>query len=134
VGLIAGLGCGPRVAAVQGTVKRNGTPLADIEVYFVPDGQSGTRGPRAAAVTDLEGRFRLDLGALGPGAVVGHHRIVLVDRLAVASVPDDRVEKSRPRVPQPSRIPEKYTTATSTPLRAVVRASPQTIELEIPSP
>jgi hypothetical protein len=133
-GLIAGLGCGPRVAEVQGTVKLNGTPLSDIEVYFIPDGQKGTRGPRAAAVTDPEGRFRLDLGTLGQGALIGHHRVVLVDRLALAPVPDERVEKARSRGPQPSRIPEKYMTATSTPLRAEVHAYSQTIDLEITNP
>jgi hypothetical protein len=122
------------VAEVQGTVKLNGTPLSDIEVYFIPDGQKGTRGPRAAAVTDPEGRFRLDLGPLGQGTLIGHHRVVLVDRLALSPVPDERFGRARHRGPQPSRIPDKYMTATSTPLRAEVRPSPQNIDLEITSP
>ena len=117
-------------------MKLNGTPLADVEVYFIPDGQMGTRGPRAAAVTDAEGRFHLDLGKLGQGALVGHHRVVLVDRLALAPVPDEREGKAgaRARGPQPSRIPERYTTATGTPLRAEVRASAQVIELDVLTP
>jgi hypothetical protein len=136
VGLIGSWGCGPRVAAVQGTLKVNSVPLAEIEVYFIPDGEQGTKGPRAAAVTDPEGHFRLDLGDLGYGAVVGHHRVVLVDRLSLPHVPDPRYDKpgTRPRSPQPSRVPSKYVTATTTPLRVDVPSTPKTIDLEIPAP
>jgi hypothetical protein len=121
---------------VQGTLKLNGAPLSDVEVYFVPDGEKGTRGPRAAAVTDPEGHFHLDLGALGRGALVGHHRVVLVDRLALNPVPDDRVDRpgARPRGPQPSRIPAKYNAATTTPLCVEVRVEPQAVDLDITDP
>jgi hypothetical protein len=134
--LLAGLGCGTPVAEVQGTLTLNGAPLADVEVYFIPDGEKGTRGPRAAAVTDADGHFRLDLGALGAGTVVGHHRVVLVDRLALPPVPDERVDKpgARPRAPQPSRIPEKYNAAVSTPLRVEVKTGPQTVDLDLTNP
>ncbi len=131
VGLIGGLGCGPRVAEVTGTVRVNGKPLADIEVYFIPDGQQRTKGPRAVGVTDAEGHYRLDSGTLGPGALIGHHRVMLVDSLALAPVPGDR---SRPSVPQPTRIPDKYMSATTTPLRAEVKAQSQVFDWDITSP
>jgi hypothetical protein len=136
LGLLAGLGCGPRVAKVEGTLFLNGGPLPDIEVYFIPDGERGTRGPRAAAITDSAGHFQLDLGDLGRGAVVGHHRVVLIDRSSLPPVPDPRFDGpgARPRMPQPSRIPAAYTTATTTPLRAEVPSSPQSIQLEINTP
>lgn len=133
VALLACAGCGPRVAPVTGTLKINGNPAADIEVYFVPDGEMGTKGARAAAVTDAAGHFEMDLGPTGKGALVGHHRVVLIDRLALPPVPDDRVDKegSLPRIPRPSRVPEKYNSALNTPLRAEVEAATKNIELEV---
>src|SRR5438093_10817841 len=91
---IVPLGCGqqPQIAEVQGTVKLNGKALPEVEVYFIPDGEQGTKGPRAAAVTDSEGRYRLDCGDLGQGGVVGYHRVVLVDRLSLPPVPDERID------------------------------------------
>ena len=133
-GLLACAGCGgPAVAEVSGTVKIKGAPASDVVVYFIPDGEKGTVGQRAAAVTDSEGRFQLKIGKEGKGAVVGHHRVVLIDRLSLSPVPDDRPEmaKTQPRGARPSRIPEKYNAATTTPLRAQVEPDQKTIELEI---
>src|SRR5262245_49712049 len=134
--LFTAAGCGgPRMADVQGTVRLNGQPLPDVEVYFIPDGESGTRGPRSAAVTNAEGRYRLESGDPNPGAVVGHHRVVLVDHRSLPPVPDERVD-AQPgvrRVPQSSRIPPEYTAATTTPLRREVASGPQTIDLDLPA-
>jgi len=72
-------GCGgPRVASVDGTVRLEGRPLADVEVQFIPDPARGTVGPPCSAYTDADGRYRI-AAAGREGAVVGSHRVCIND-------------------------------------------------------
>ena len=90
VGCLAGLiglaGCnrGPAFAEVNGTLKAGGKPLENVQVEFWPL----TSGPRSIGVTDKDGRFTLtsDDGK-HPGAVVGPHKVVLVDLAPLAKIP-----------------------------------------------
>ena len=142
--LIAGMflvatGCKSKtieVAPVQGIVTLDGKPLEGIEVHFVPDGEKGTEGPRAIGTTDAKGQFALTCGDRGSGAVVGHHRVMLVDTWAQPPVPDRREGKAAaPRkVLDRPRISDVYSQVTTTPLRREVAAggSPS-VELKIVS-
>lgn len=84
--LPAAAGCsrGPTFAEVSGTLKAGGKPLDKVQVEFWPE----VSGPRSIGVTDKEGRFTLtsDDGKR-PGAVVGPHKVVLVDLVPFAKIP-----------------------------------------------
>jgi hypothetical protein len=71
---------------VEGVVTRDGEPLGEVEVVFLPDPEKGNFGPHAAAYTDAAGRYRLRCEALdADGAVVGPHRVIVRD---IAALPD----------------------------------------------
>src|SRR4051794_4970198 len=75
-------GCsGPKLVPVSGQVTLNGRPLKNVRVEFHPDPDQGASGPSSSGVTDDDGRFTLicPARANAPGAVVGHHRVVLSD-------------------------------------------------------
>jgi hypothetical protein len=124
----AAAGCGPSqpLGDVEGTVRLNGKPLANVVVSFLPDPEKNTKGPRSGGVTDVQGRYRLQCDNQKSGAVVGWHRVVLEDP-----------ETDRPRQGQPvkkaSRVAARYTTAGQTPLRKEVKTGSQTIDLELTS-
>jgi hypothetical protein len=147
-------GCGPefKLAPVEGVVKKDGKPMAKVEVIFMADGD--TRGPRASALTNAEGRYQLRTATDMEGAPVGTHRVLLIDQsnltmqaatVTLKGVPDDTLkdiqgDKSGKVPPgglklviqfQP-RISEKYSRPDETPLRAEVQSSPQTINFDIP--
>src|SRR5262252_2054040 len=87
--LVTLTGCsgGPEFAQVTGTLKANGKPLENVQVEFWPE----VTGRRSIGVTDKDGKFSLatDDGAR-QGAVVGSHKVVLVDLAAYANVPVNR--------------------------------------------
>jgi hypothetical protein len=121
--LVAGCGGGAPRGEVDGTVKANGKPLANVVVAFVPDPDRGTKGDRAAATTDADGRYRLR-----GGAVVGWHRVVVED-LAVYQAPrdPDGTVKTKP----PVRFAARYADPLQTPLRKQVEAGSQVIDLDL---
>src|SRR5437879_1216622 len=84
--LLSAAGCsgGPAFAPVTGTVTAGGKPLENVQVEFWPQ----VSGPRSLGVTDKNGRFTLtsDNGEQ-PGAVIGSHKVVLVDLIPYAKVP-----------------------------------------------
>src|SRR5262245_60836265 len=80
-------GCsGPERGVVEGVVRRNGRPVPDVVVTFLPEPDSATRGLRATAQADGEGHFRLRSEDQNDGVVVGAYRVVIED-LAVYSAP-----------------------------------------------
>lgn len=100
VAVLAAAGCGaPRVrlVPVEGVVKINGKPAANISVQFMPDALKGGKGPTSQGTTDAEGKFRLATYDGQDGAVVGPHRAVLAD-LDEERPPQGREAKKRPRL------------------------------------
>jgi hypothetical protein len=82
---------------VEGVVTRDGEPLAEVEVLFLPDPEKGNFGPHAAAYTDAAGHYRLRCEVLdADGAVVGPHRVIVRD---IAALPDP---PGAPRGPRPA--------------------------------
>jgi hypothetical protein len=149
----AGCGRGPEWAEVEGVVTLDGKPLPNVEVVFLPDPELGSAGPRAAALTDAEGRYHLRGDAGQEGAVVGWHRVLIVDNAARPKAPgrpavkpgdaDDNapaggvaLPKQRPRPSQQKmmgRVPARYTSATETPLKRVeVKPGPQRHDFDVP--
>ncbi len=111
------LGCGekgPRLAPVSGTVTLDGKPLAKVIVTFVPvEG-----GVSSSGVTDESGSYSLAC-SLGPGAVVGKHRVYVQSQAPSASaevkIPDEDDPGYQPdpyaslRAPQfVEKIPARY--------------------------
>src|SRR5262245_51948259 len=82
----AGCGSGGERGEVRGVVHRNGQPLADVVVTFVPDAGASPKAARASGVTNAQGRFRLRTEDQQEGAVVGPYRVIVED-LAVYSAP-----------------------------------------------
>src|SRR5260370_32621542 len=84
LGTVAGCSGGPTFAPVAGTVAGGGKPLDNVQVEFWPQ----VSGPRSIGVTDKDGHFTLtsDNGN-EQGAVVGSHKVVLVDLAPYAKVP-----------------------------------------------
>jgi hypothetical protein len=132
-GLLAVLGCGaePPRGEVEGVVRCNCKPLADVVVVFVPDADQGTRGARALAQTDAEGRYRLQGEDRRAGAAAGAHRVVIED-LAVYAAPR-QPDGTLLRKPAP-RFPPQYSDPLRTPLRKQVHPGPQVIDLDLPGP
>jgi hypothetical protein len=133
VGMMAfcGLGCRQQVpvVAVTGTVRIDGQPAANVLVTFLPDPEKGTKGPRSAAATDAEGRYRLRSDEQRDGAVPGWHRVIVED---LAQYAMRREEKTpRPAGPFRSRVPAAYHDPRQTPLCVEVRQDAPTHDLDL---
>jgi hypothetical protein len=109
------------LAPVEGTVTKDGHPLAGILVVFWVDVEAGMRGPRASGVTDEAGHYRLRTDVGDGGAAIGHYRVCIIDPQAKPETP---VEKRR--------VPPRYGSFTETPLRVEVHPGPQTLNFDLP--
>lgn len=136
---LAASGCGrrlPPTAPVSGTITIQGRAVAGAAVSFVNDS-----APRfAIGRTDAEGRYTLTTFTPGDGAVLGEHRVVVLSTPRVVGdpsrdpqglpTPDDyrRLEEAlKSRGP----VPEVYTAAGTTPLRAEVRRGPNRCDFDL---
>jgi hypothetical protein len=128
--LAVGCNRGPKFAEVEGTVRMNGKPLANVRVEFLPDPEKGTKGPPASGVTDANGRYELKLDDQRPGAVVGHNRVLLHDLAPYENLPPGRLPDSYKL--KPSRLPPQFFDASRTPLQKEVKeGGRQTIDLDV---
>jgi hypothetical protein len=145
-------GCqrGPRwnLVPVEGTVTKGGRPLADIQVTFWADSEAGTQGPRSSGTTDEAGHYRLRTDNGDDGAVLGKHRVLILDpavRMGRAARGPQRKEATRRLSPKVAkrleeqmklaadapRVPPRYGRFNDTPLRVEVHPGPQVIDLEV---
>jgi hypothetical protein len=119
--LPAAAGCsgGPTFAEVSGTLKAGGKPLDHVQVEFWPE----VSGPRSIGVTDKDGRFTLtsDDGK-HPGAVVGPHKVVLVDLAPYAKIPVNLSREVENVDLRSLRFGSQYADPTRTSLRKEVAA------------
>lgn len=76
--LFAMIGCGgaegPAVYPVTGVILRDGEPLANANVEFLPE-----KGRPSTASTDKEGKFALEYVKGTRGALKGNHKIRIVE-------------------------------------------------------
>jgi hypothetical protein len=129
-GFLTAGGCGgPSLGPVEGTLRMNGKPLANVMVEFLPEAD----GPRSSGVTDPEGKYRLKTIDDRPGAMVGTHRVVLNDLQIYDDKPPAPGEKKKKDIipVRPSRLPPRYAEVANTPLKKEVHAAPNTIDLEV---
>jgi hypothetical protein len=119
---LAAVGCNrPSFGEVNGTVTIDGKPAEGLVVYFVPDLAEGSDGPTSWGSTDATGRYTLDcMNRNQPGALIGRHRVVCE-------------EPERLLAGKKSRVPERYRSPATTPLRFEVREGKQTIDLSLTS-
>lgn len=123
------LGCEKPIkyAEVEGIVKYNGKPVPKVKVQFLPDAEKGAIGPHSTAITDEQGKFKLE--CIDPqtkkkkGAVVGLHRVLIED--------SDRPFTPQGQKPPPPRIPIKYATAVGSKLEIEVKDGSQTIPIDL---
>jgi hypothetical protein len=66
---------GPAVYPVSGVVLRNGQPLPDVNVEFMPE-----KGRPSAATTDEDGKFVLEYIEGTQGALAGNHKIRVMEQ------------------------------------------------------
>jgi hypothetical protein len=129
-GLLSGCGRSVTLGEVDGTVRLDGQPAGQVLVVFIPD---DPQQPQSTGVTDAEGRFKLRCNNARSGAVVGPHRVTLLD---AAVAPGGRSRNDEPEegaTPPVSRVPDVYSRADRTPLRQMVAAGTQSVTIEIPS-
>lgn len=133
------------LASVEGTVTKEGRPLSHIGVVFLTESESGTQGPRASGTTDESGRYHLRTDNGDEGAVVGKHRVVIQDRQAVkermgrtasgskTSYHFKKLAKQGKASVDVPRVPARYGSFNSTPLRVDVHPGSQTLDFDLSS-
>ncbi len=130
------------LAPIEGTVLKDGHPLRDIEVVFLPD--AGTQGPRSSGITDESGHYRLRTDHGEDGAIVGSYRVCLHDinrvplslnRLPKGAANAEHIQKKlahlRKTASTSPRMPSCYSKPNETPLRVEIRPGQQVIDLEV---
>lgn len=92
----AAVGCGPtyNLTPAGGVLTIDGQPAADIQVQFLP---VGNEGPTSFAITDEQGRFTLRTTDGADGAMVGKHKVILIDLLEERPA-QGQVAKKKPRL------------------------------------
>lgn len=116
-------GCGPgyKLTPTSGVLKIGGKPEANILVQFYPQG--GT-GPTSFGVTDEQGRFTLKTTDGRDGAMIGPHKVVLVDQ--------DEERPAQGQAPKRKpRLSDQYAIATKG-LDVEVKEGGGPIELSVP--
>ena len=125
---ISGCSKQPSLVAVSGKVTLNGKPLGNVRVDFQPDPDKGTTGQGSSGTTDAEGNFQLSYQGEKPGAIVGHHRVIVVDLEPYGNVfvgrGDYRTDApgGPKETPKKARFPDTYSNLASTPFKQEVSA------------
>lgn len=124
------------MAPVEGVVLQNGRPVANVQVMFYPERESGVTGPRSLSRTDDVGHFRLQTEDGADGAVIGKHRVVVIDveyEERTAPLPPNHPlrlkykDKGRPV----KRIKDDYREYFHTPLRSEATAPSSMVTIEV---
>jgi hypothetical protein len=102
----------------------------------MPDTVSGSSGPASKGITDADGRFKLELNDGHAGAIVGVHRVTVLDIDALPApspAPATPGDPPLTRKPSPkSRIAWVYNKPHTTPLTGFeVKPGRQKIDIEL---
>lgn len=124
------------IVPVEGVLLKGGRPMDNMKVEFYPDRESGVIGPRSFGVTDEQGRFRLQTDAGADGAVVGKHRVVLIDveylERTVPLPPNHPIAlKHKGKGPPVKRVKEDCSEYFRTPLRSEAAPPSSTVTIEV---
>jgi hypothetical protein len=122
-------------APVEGTVSKDGKPLAGVLVVFCGDADAGSQGPNSTGPTDSAGHYRLHTHQGVDGALVGRHRVCILDRemlgRAFSRNPANKKLSNERPAPGTSAVSPAYTRREQTPLRAEVRPGGQVLDFEV---
>ncbi len=124
--LAAGCGQGPDVLRVSGTVRRQGSPVANLFLNFVP-----AEGRPSWGVTDEAGHYTLFHDRKHEGALRGTHRVFAQFRPRNPQQEIALQQGKQAIPPEIQAILEKYGSLDATPLRCEVTADGQVIDLDL---
>jgi hypothetical protein len=128
-------GCGQRFEfadKVEGTLTRNGQPLPDVHVEFVPDPAYGADAPHSSGVTDAKGFFRLTRNDKSqPGAVIGSHQVLLYPGRQGRGNDRGDADAGKQAPSAALVIPSRYKSAAQTPLKVEVKKEQTTYDLQV---
>lgn len=124
------IGCssgGPQVVPFEGTVTHNGEPVPNLRIYFAPTG-----GRPSWAVSDSAGHFKLDYDADHTGALVGTHKVFVVDNGGVVDETAAMSGAPRPKKsPAMAEILKKYGNKDTSPLDVEVKKAERSFQLKL---
>jgi len=133
-------GCGPsrpKTAPVTGRITFEGDPVTAGKIVFYPEEGRAAIGSIAA-----DGTYRLTTFDPDDGAVLGNHRVTIrATRVAESGMPatfEDELKGIVPGPPPDDRqavtwlVPESYSRRETSPLTAVVKPGPNTIDFDLP--
>jgi len=124
LGTIAGCGDGgPRVVPVTGTVTRNGKPLSNVHINFMPE-----NGRPSWGRSDEQGQFTLEYDRERKGAEVGKHKVFVSFR---AASPKEEITGKIKAPPDRAAIEAKYGKLETTPLEVEVKSSGVPVMLQL---
>jgi hypothetical protein len=127
--LAFGGGCsrgGPEIVPIEGVATHNGAPVPNIRIYFAPAG-----GRPSWAITDEQGRFVLDYDPDHKGALVGTHKVWIIDESANVDPTLAMSGGARPkRSPASAELAAKYSRDHS-PLTVEVKRADRNFELKL---
>mgnify|MGYP001579663285 CR=1 FL=1 len=108
--VLAGCGpSGPRVVRVNGTLTHKGKPVQSALLNFLPD-----KGRQSWAITDANGRFKINYDEHQDGAVVGNHRVWIEYRANTDAEKEAALEgRPAPLAQEMTAFFEKYSHANS---------------------
>lgn len=132
VAAVAVMGCSKEsgvqgTAPVSGTVKQKGAPVEGATVIFSPVGQSSGRA--ASGKTDATGKFTLTTLKAGDGALPGDYEVTVtkIETTGKTFTGEEareyysKFQKPPPAPQSKSVLPEKYSKAAASGLKATVK-------------
>lgn len=124
------LGCssgGPAIVPIEGTVTHNGEPVPNLRIYFAPTGGRPSWGD-----SDASGHFKLEYDGDHKGALVGAHKVFVVDMGGVVDETAAMSGAARPkRSPAISEIVKKYGKRETSPLDVEVKKPDRNFQLKL---
>lgn len=134
-------GCGPKVpppvTVVEGKLLLDDKPLPFAQIDFVPETSDFGAELNSSATTDAEGNFTLALADGRAGAVVGPHRVTVMEgsppkELRSQEAQEKLGEYMKKLVNRP--IPEVYGSYGKTPLRVEVTGGQKSYVVKMKRP
>ena len=125
--LLVTCGCGndgPTVVTVSGTATRNGEPVPNIELTFLPE-----VGRPSWSFTDDAGRFSLNYTRDQDGAVLGKHKVTV--RAKPPASPEEEFSGKSSAPPFMRELAEKYGSAETTPLEIEILGATENLEVKL---
>jgi hypothetical protein len=122
--LLAGCGGGDKdTFPVKGKVTYRNKPVTSGTITFIP---ADNQGPAASGSLQPDGTYALKTYREGDGAVRGKHTVIVVAMEDTSSV----LPEQRAALPPPT-VPNRYTSITTTDLKADVEEKDNTIDFDL---